>query len=98
MKEQIIKLKDGRRLKLVFNAYSSVQDLIWKYDLSVCQKGKRTFIDIINTDDYAWRCMNNLEKAKDKHIKRLELINDNDFGKYVDIYLNSIKPSIEDFT
>ena len=94
--EKILKLSDGRKVKLYFSIYSSFSNAPeFSCRISICEPKKRTFRDIINTDDYSWRKWDNLEKHQYKLSKRRELISDEDMQKYLHEYILSITPFIE---
>lgn len=92
--DEFIKLEDGRRVELTFSCHSSMRELSFYYTVRVCEKRKRTFIDIVDSNNYVWRKMTNEEKRLDKQAKRRELISDEDFQKYLDKYIGSLKPDI----
>lgn len=93
--EKNLKLLDGTKIKLYFSIYSSFNNVPeFSCRISVCEPKKRTFRDIINTDDFSWRKLNNLEKHQYKLSKRRELISDEDMNKYLQEYVLSIIPHV----
>ena len=94
--EKILKLSDGRKVKLYFSIYSTLSNNPeFSCHILICEAKKRTFRDIVNTDDFSWRKLNNLEKHQYKLSKRRELNSDEDMQKYLHEYILSITPSVE---
>ena len=94
--EKILKLSDGRKVKLYFSIYSALSNNPeFGCSILICEAKKRTFRDIVNTDDFSWRKLNNLEKHQYKLSKRRELISDEDMQKYLHEYILSITPYVE---
>lgn len=94
--EKLIKLSDGRKVRLYFSIYSSCNNVPeFSCRISICKPRKRTFRDIINTDDFSWRKLDNLGKHQYKLSKRKELISDEDMNKYLQEYVLSIIPHVD---
>lgn len=96
MREYIIRKDDGLKVKLVFSIYGSFQDVRFSCDISYCEKRKRTYVNIINTDDYSWRGLNNSEKREFKINERRKYISDYDFETYLNNFIQDIKPNINE--
>lgn len=54
--ELILKRPDGSKVKIIVRFYElSRNDYRYMVDVLSCEKGKRTFVSVVNTDDYEYR-------------------------------------------
>lgn len=60
--EKIFKLEDGKRLKVTAELLTGMRGLEYKYTVRICAKGKRTFVDVADRDDYQYRALSMEER------------------------------------
>lgn len=65
MYEKIIKRDDGLRVKIRTWYFEYQGKLEWRFQTSVCPKGKRTWTSPVNHDRYAWRQLNQEDRKAD---------------------------------
>ena len=75
--ETIIKREDGSRLQIYVTVHlDTIKGAVYEVLLYRCEKGKRTFVNVIDSDNYTWRKMS----VEDKAIHKQET-----FAKYLSL-------------
>lgn len=66
--EKILKRKDGTRVKIYISVSLSFDGIVYRSDVRICEKGKRTWKPVTDSDSYSYRKLS----MRDREIKDLE--------------------------
>lgn len=69
--EKVFKREDGSKIKLGISLYSNLGSIDRNIYVYICEKNKRTFRDVHNSDDYSWRALN--PEDRKAHILKTQL-------------------------
>lgn len=61
----------GDRLKIVASIHANYSEVTYKFMVYRCEKGKRIFNDVTDTNSSKWRKLSFEEKAEYNHLERL---------------------------
>lgn len=79
-KETILKRPDGTKIKISVRV--SLQSDIYRYiDVRKCAPGKRTFIDVHDSDDYRFRRLDMEERRKHILSRQLEFVTEEEINQ-----------------
>jgi hypothetical protein len=77
--EQILKRDDGVRIKITVTVHIGRNKPVYDYNVERCEKGKRKFKSVVDTDDWTYRSLpqglrQNFEKVENyKHVTAAEV-------------------------
>lgn len=92
--EIIIKRADGSKVKLTVSlGIDFLGPVSWGISAYVCEPNKRTFLNVLDTDDYAYRRLNPKERNEFHAVKIKEVVSDDEILAAKVSLWESIKPS-----
>lgn len=62
--EKVIRSDNGDKFKITVNVLTSSNDIIYRVGLKTKKFRKKSWVDVLNTDDYKYRCMSIEERQK----------------------------------
>jgi hypothetical protein len=92
----IIKREDGTRYKIDVRSYydNYSNSMRYPFDVLKCLPKKRKFRNVVNTDDWEYRCLTmDQRRVYEKELQLLYVTKEEIYAAKIDVW-NSLKPSI----
>lgn len=94
--EKIYKREEGQKIRLQINYWHSNYDPVWAINVSTCQKGKRSWVPIVDGNSYSYRKLS--QKDRDKYVieQALKHLSQDEIETAMIECWQSLKPSFND--
>lgn len=92
--EKIIKREDGSRVRIIASIYNSYQKIKYETCVHICEKGKRTWRGVYDTDNFMYRRLNTEDREKFILEAQLKAVTEDElFDAKLDLW-NMIRPEL----
>lgn len=95
--EKIIKRKDGTRVSIDITGSVDFMrnDASWRFTIATCAKGKRTWVPVVDTQDYNFRRLSSGEKVQFKINESLKVVSRDEIETAMLECWEKMRPSVK---